>query len=146
LSPRSEALRNLAKKLVIVVEVKIRNCSRCLVVVRNARRLGPYDPQILRSPNLPTQLIDTERIEESFKVRKPICSPIPLPAEHYRQLGSENRGDWIQETLLLIMGRELQKKKNRSSVAKSRPKDSKRTKTGRRKVDFAGNEIIAKHW
>ncbi len=44
------------------------------------------------------------------------------------------------------MGRELQKKKNRSSVAKSKPKTNKRTKTGRRKVDFGGNEIIAKHW
>ncbi|RMZ85211.1 hypothetical protein DV738_g406, partial [Chaetothyriales sp. CBS 135597] len=44
------------------------------------------------------------------------------------------------------MGRERQKRKNRSSIPKSRPKDSKRTKTGHRKVDFGHNAIIAANW
>ncbi|RMD41789.1 hypothetical protein DV735_g3303, partial [Chaetothyriales sp. CBS 134920] len=44
------------------------------------------------------------------------------------------------------MGREMQKRKNRSSIPKSRPKDSKRTKTGHRKVDFGHNAIIAANW
>ncbi|RMZ90801.1 hypothetical protein DV736_g1966, partial [Chaetothyriales sp. CBS 134916] len=44
------------------------------------------------------------------------------------------------------MGRERQKRKNRSSIPKSRPKDSKRTKTGQRKVEFGHNAIIAKNW
>jgi hypothetical protein len=51
-----------------------------------------------------------------------------------------------KSTRLRIMGRELQKKKNRSSVSKSRPKVSKRTKTGRRKVDFGNNEILSRNW
>ncbi|RMZ76196.1 hypothetical protein DV737_g4931, partial [Chaetothyriales sp. CBS 132003] len=44
------------------------------------------------------------------------------------------------------MGRERQKRKNRSSIPKSRPKDSKRTKTGRRKVDFGNSATMAKNW
>ena len=44
------------------------------------------------------------------------------------------------------MGRELQKKKNRSSVSKSRPKVSKRTKTGRMKVNFGNNKILSENW
>jgi hypothetical protein len=44
------------------------------------------------------------------------------------------------------MGRELQKKKNRSSVSKSRPKVSKRTKTGRMKVNFGNNKLLSENW
>jgi nucleolar protein 16 len=43
------------------------------------------------------------------------------------------------------MGRERQKFKNRSSVTKSRPKDN-RTKAGKKKINFLGNETIAKNW
>jgi nucleolar protein 16 len=43
------------------------------------------------------------------------------------------------------MGRERQKKKNRSSIAKARPK-SNRTKAGKKKVNFLGNEIIKQNW
>ncbi|ETN37990.1 uncharacterized protein HMPREF1541_07613 [Cyphellophora europaea CBS 101466] len=44
------------------------------------------------------------------------------------------------------MGREQQKKKARSSISKSRPKNSKRTKTGRVKVNFGNNELLSKNW
>ncbi|EXJ94931.1 hypothetical protein A1O1_00049 [Capronia coronata CBS 617.96] len=43
------------------------------------------------------------------------------------------------------MGRERQKKKNRSSKPTVRPK-SNRTKAGKKKVNFLGNETIAKNW
>ncbi|OAP58351.1 hypothetical protein AYL99_07441 [Fonsecaea erecta] len=43
------------------------------------------------------------------------------------------------------MGRERQKKKNRSSIPKARPKDN-RTKAGKKRVNFLGNETIAKNW
>ncbi|OCT53418.1 Nucleolar protein 16 [Cladophialophora carrionii] len=43
------------------------------------------------------------------------------------------------------MGRERQKKKNRSSISKARPKDN-RTKAGKKKINFLGNETIAKNW
>ncbi|KAJ9608281.1 Nucleolar protein 16 [Cladophialophora chaetospira] len=43
------------------------------------------------------------------------------------------------------MGRERQKKKNRSSISKAKPRDN-RTKAGKRKVNFLGNETIAKNW
>ncbi|KAH0843658.1 hypothetical protein AYO21_05444 [Fonsecaea monophora] len=43
------------------------------------------------------------------------------------------------------MGRERQKKKNRSSIPKARPKDG-RTKAGKKRVNFLGNETIAKSW
>ncbi|KIV81084.1 hypothetical protein PV11_08534 [Exophiala sideris] len=43
------------------------------------------------------------------------------------------------------MGRERQKKKNRSSLSKARP-HSNRTKAGKKKVNFLGNETIAKNW
>ncbi|KAI1611387.1 ribosome biogenesis protein Nop16 [Exophiala viscosa] len=43
------------------------------------------------------------------------------------------------------MGRERQKKKNRSSKPKVRP-NSNRTKAGKTKVNFLGNETIAKNW
>ncbi|KIW24653.1 uncharacterized protein PV07_10357 [Cladophialophora immunda] len=43
------------------------------------------------------------------------------------------------------MGRERQKKKNRSSISKARPKDN-RTKAGKKRVNFLGNETIAKNW
>jgi hypothetical protein len=44
------------------------------------------------------------------------------------------------------MGRERQKKKNRSSVRKATLKPNGRTKTGKRKVNFWGNPIIAENW
>ncbi|KAK5048058.1 hypothetical protein LTR84_006248 [Exophiala bonariae] len=43
------------------------------------------------------------------------------------------------------MGRERQKKKNRSSISKAKPK-SNRTKAGKKKVNFLGNEIIKQNW
>lgn len=43
------------------------------------------------------------------------------------------------------MGRERQKKKNRSSIPKSKPK-SNRTKAGKKRVNFLGNEIIKQNW
>jgi len=43
------------------------------------------------------------------------------------------------------MGRERQKKKNRSSLSKAKPK-SNRTKAGKKKVNFLGNATIAKNW
>ncbi|EXJ89118.1 hypothetical protein A1O3_02182 [Capronia epimyces CBS 606.96] len=43
------------------------------------------------------------------------------------------------------MGRERQKKKNRSSKPTVRP-NSNRTKAGKKKVNFLGNETIAKNW
>ncbi|KIW96122.1 uncharacterized protein Z519_03189 [Cladophialophora bantiana CBS 173.52] len=43
------------------------------------------------------------------------------------------------------MGRERQKKKNRSSIPKARPKDN-RTKAGKKRINFLGNETIAKNW
>ncbi|KIY00518.1 uncharacterized protein Z520_04203 [Fonsecaea multimorphosa CBS 102226] len=43
------------------------------------------------------------------------------------------------------MGRERQKKKNRSSIPKARPKDG-RTKAGKKRINFLGNETIAKNW
>ncbi|KIX05718.1 uncharacterized protein Z518_03690 [Rhinocladiella mackenziei CBS 650.93] len=43
------------------------------------------------------------------------------------------------------MGRERQKKKNRSSISKARPK-SNRTKAGKKKVNFLGNTTIAENW
>ncbi|KAJ9499162.1 Nucleolar protein 16 [Exophiala xenobiotica] len=43
------------------------------------------------------------------------------------------------------MGRERQKKKNRSSLSKVKPK-SNRTKAGKKKVNFLGNATIAKNW
>jgi hypothetical protein len=47
---------------------------------------------------------------------------------------------------LITMGRERQKKKNRSSVHKATLKPHGRTKTGKRKVNFLGDPIIAKNW
>ena len=44
------------------------------------------------------------------------------------------------------MGRERQKKKNRSSLQKVKSKHTGRTKAGRKKVDFLGNAIIAERW
>jgi len=44
------------------------------------------------------------------------------------------------------MGRELQKKKNRSSKPKVKPKILGRTKAGKKKVNFLGNETIAQNW
>ena len=44
------------------------------------------------------------------------------------------------------MGRERQKKKNRSSTSKVKAARGGRTKTGRKKVNFLGSEIIAKNW
>jgi len=44
------------------------------------------------------------------------------------------------------MGRERQKKKNRSSVRKATLKRNGRTKSGRKKVNFLGNPIIAENW
>lgn len=44
------------------------------------------------------------------------------------------------------MGRELQKRKNRSSRSKARPKILGRTKAGKKKVNFLGNETIAENW
>ncbi|KIV98188.1 hypothetical protein PV10_01866 [Exophiala mesophila] len=43
------------------------------------------------------------------------------------------------------MGRERQKKKNRSSVSKAKLKTN-RTKAGKKKVNFLGNAIIAANW
>ena len=47
---------------------------------------------------------------------------------------------------ITTMGRERQKKKNRSSVRKATLKPNGRTKTGKRKVNFLGNPIIAENW
>ena len=44
------------------------------------------------------------------------------------------------------MGRERQKKKNKSSVNKAKLKSNGRTKTGKRKVNFLGSAIIADNW
>jgi len=44
------------------------------------------------------------------------------------------------------MGRERQKKKNRSSLQKVKPKLQGRTKAGKKKVNFLGNKIIATNW
>jgi hypothetical protein len=49
-------------------------------------------------------------------------------------------------SIITIMGRERQKKKNRSSVRKATLKPNGRTKTGKRKVNFLGNPIIAENW
>ncbi|KAJ5623978.1 hypothetical protein N7510_000287 [Penicillium lagena] len=43
------------------------------------------------------------------------------------------------------MGKLLQKKKNRSGLSKSRPKDS-RLKSGNKKINVLGNAIIADNW
>lgn len=44
------------------------------------------------------------------------------------------------------MGRERQKRKNRSSRSLARPKVLGRTKAGKKKVSFLNNETIAKNW
>lgn len=44
------------------------------------------------------------------------------------------------------MGRERQKKKNRSSVSKVKPTLRGRTKYGRKKVNFLGNAVVAENW
>ena len=44
------------------------------------------------------------------------------------------------------MGRERQKKKNRSSVHKVKHISKAHTKTGKKKVDFLGNAIVAGNW
>lgn len=44
------------------------------------------------------------------------------------------------------MGRERQKKKNRSSIPKVKSKLRGRTKAGKKKVNFLGNELIAQKW
>lgn len=44
------------------------------------------------------------------------------------------------------MGRERQKRKNRSSRPTVRPKVLGRTKAGKKKVNFLGNETIAQNW
>jgi Ribosome biogenesis protein Nop16 len=44
------------------------------------------------------------------------------------------------------MGRERQKKKNRSSVPKTKPTLRGRTKYGKKKVNFLGNAVIAENW
>lgn len=43
------------------------------------------------------------------------------------------------------MGKILQKKKNRSGLAKARPKNNRR-KSGDRKINMLGNAIIAENW
>lgn len=49
------------------------------------------------------------------------------------------------ENNVVTMGRERQKKKNRSSISKVRP-NSNRTKAGKKKVNFLGNATIAQNW
>ena len=44
------------------------------------------------------------------------------------------------------MGKLLQKKKNRSGLSKSRPKNNRMLKNGQRKVNVLGNAIIAENW
>ena len=44
------------------------------------------------------------------------------------------------------MGRERQKAKNRSSISKTKPKLNGRTKAGKTKVNFLGDEVIANNW
>jgi Ribosome biogenesis protein Nop16 len=44
------------------------------------------------------------------------------------------------------MGCERQKKKNRSSVPKTKPTLRGRTKHGKKKVNFLGNTVIAENW
>ncbi|KAL9108503.1 MAG: hypothetical protein Q9227_006718 [Pyrenula ochraceoflavens] len=44
------------------------------------------------------------------------------------------------------MGRERQKRKNRSSISKVKPKTPGRTKSGKKKVNILGNAIIAENW
>lgn len=44
------------------------------------------------------------------------------------------------------MARERQKKKNRSSIPKVKAGRGGRTKAGKKKVNFLGNDIIAKNW
>lgn len=44
------------------------------------------------------------------------------------------------------MGRELQKRKNRSSRPKVKAKVLGRTKAGKKKVNFLGSEAVAKNW
>lgn len=44
------------------------------------------------------------------------------------------------------MGRERQKKKNRSSLQKVKAKPNGRTKAGKKKVNFMGNAIISENW
>jgi nucleolar protein 16 len=44
------------------------------------------------------------------------------------------------------MGRERQKKKNRSSIPKIKPSLRGRTKQGKKKVNFLGNAVIAENW
>jgi hypothetical protein len=44
------------------------------------------------------------------------------------------------------MGRERQKKKNRSSIPKTKPTLRGRTKHGKKKVNFLGNAVIAENW
>ena len=44
------------------------------------------------------------------------------------------------------MGRERQKKKNRSSVPKVKASAGGRTKAGKKKINFLGNAIIAENW
>ncbi|KAI5304159.1 Nucleolar protein 16, partial [Ascosphaera pollenicola] len=43
------------------------------------------------------------------------------------------------------MGREIQKKKNRSGISRVK-QHTKRTKAGRKKIEVLGNEIIAANW
>jgi len=44
------------------------------------------------------------------------------------------------------MGRVLQKKKNRSSTPKQRPKRTGQLKSGKKKINVLGNAIIAQNW
>ena len=44
------------------------------------------------------------------------------------------------------MGRERQKKKNRSSIPKMRGSLRGRTKHGKKKVNFLGNAVVAENW
>lgn len=45
-----------------------------------------------------------------------------------------------------IMGRELQKKKNRSSIPKTRNKKKGLLANGKKKINIYGNKIIADNW
>lgn len=64
----------------------------------------------------------------------------------YFSLSTDTVSDWLtKDSFLVNMGRERQKKKNRSSIPKARLK-SNRTKAGKKKVNFLGNETIAKNW
>jgi nucleolar protein 16 len=44
------------------------------------------------------------------------------------------------------MGRVLQKKKNRSSTPKQKPKRTGQLKSGKKKINVLGNAIIAQNW